>query len=97
MKTQEIIEDAAQAFDVDPIDIVHPAGKTGRDISTARYVCAFLLRDTMSMAKIAALLGRRNDQYPYGAINRVRERSQEDHDFYLRVLKLSEKFGVRWN
>ena len=91
---QKIIEDVAEQFNVDPIDIVHPHGKTGRDISTSRYVCAFLLKNKLPMDKIAALLGRRNDQYGYAAVKRVETRSLEDHSFYMKVLKLSERFGV---
>ena len=97
MKIQTIIEEAAAAFNVDPMDIVDRNGKTGRDISTARYVCAFLLRDHLAKDKIASLLGRRNHQYAYAAIKRVQTRSQEDHDFHLKVLKLSDRFCVQWN
>ena len=97
MKIQTIIEEAAAAFNVDPMDIVDRNGKTGRDISTARYVCAFLLRDHLAKDKIAALLGRRNSQYAYAAIKRVQTRSQEDRYFQKKVLKLSDRFCVQWN
>lgn len=97
MKIQTIIEAAAAEFKVDPIDIVHPHGKASRDISTARYVCAFLLREYLAKDKIAALLGRRNHQYAYAAIKRVQSRSQKDHDFCQKVLKLSDRFCVQWN
>ena len=97
MKIQTIIEEAAAAFNVDPMDIVDRNGKVGRKISTARYVCAFLLRDHLAKDKIAALLGRRNSQYAYAAIKRVQTRSQEDRDFYKKVLKLSDRFCVQWN
>ena len=97
MKIQTIIEEAAAAFNVDPIDIVAQYGKVGRDISTARYVCAFLLREYLAKDKIAALLGRRNSQYAYAAIKRTQTRCQEDHDFHLKVLKLSDRFCVQWN
>lgn len=94
---QKVIEATAKEFNVDPIDIVHPHGKAGRDISTARYVCAFLLRDMLPMDRIASLLGRRNNQYAYGAIDRVYSRSQEDHSFFDRVAYLADRFGARWN
>ena len=97
MKIQTIIEEAAAAFNVDPIDIVAQYGKVGRDISTARYVCAFLLREYLAKDKIAALLGRRNSQYAYAAIKRVQTRSQEDRYFQKKVLKLSDRFCVQWN
>ena len=96
-QVQKVIEATAEEFNVDPIDIVHPQGKTGRDISTARYVCAFLLRDMLPMDRIASLLGRRNNQYAYGAIDRVYARSQEDHSFFERVACLADRFGARWN
>ena len=96
-QVQEVIEATAEEFGVDPIDIVHPHGKAGRDISTARYVCAFLLRDRLAMDRIASLLGRRNKQYAYGAIDRVYSRSQEDHSFFVRVDSLADRFGGRWN
>ena len=91
---QTIIEDTADEFKVDPIDIVSRDGKTGMSISSARYVCAYLLEKHLPKDKIAALLGRRNHQYAYAAITRVQKRSQTDHDFFLKVLKLSERFGV---
>lgn len=97
MKIQTIIEEAAAAFNVDPMDIVDRNGKVGRDISTARYVCAFLLRDHLAKDKIASLLGRRNHQYAYAAIKRVQTRSQEDRHFQKKVLKLSDRFCVQWN
>ena len=97
MKIQTIIEEAAAAFNVDPIDIVAQYGKVGRDISTARYVCAFLLREYLPKDKIASLLGRRNHQYAYAAIKRTQTRCQEDHDFHLKVLKLSDRFCIQWN
>jgi len=97
MKIQTIIEDTAAEFGVDPIDIVHRYGKVGRDISTARYVCAFLLREYLAKDKIAALLGRRNHQYAYAAIKRTQTRCREDHDFQLKVLKLADRFCIQWN
>jgi len=97
MKIQTIIEDTAAEFGVDPIDIVHRYGKASRDISTARYVCAFLLREYLAKDKIASLLGRRNHQYAYAAIKRTQKRCQEDHDFHLKVLKLSDRFCIQWN
>ena len=90
---QKVIEATAKEFNVDPIDIVHPHGKAGRDISTARYVCAFLLRDMLAMDRIASLLGRRNNQYAYGAIDRVYSRSREDHSFFDRVAYLADRLG----
>jgi len=97
MKIQTIIEEAAAEFGVDPMDIVDRYGKVGRDISSARYVCAFLLREYLPKDKIASLLGRRNHQYAYAAIKRVQIRSQDDHDFCQKVLKLSDRFCVQWN
>ena len=91
---QEIIESTAAEFGVDPVDIVDRYGKASRDISSARYVCAYLLEKHLPKDKIAALLGRRNHQYAYAAITRVQKRSQTDHDFFLKVLKLSDRFGV---
>jgi len=91
---QEIIESTAAEFGVDPVDIVDRYGKVGRNISAARYVCAYLLKKHLPKDKIAALLGRRNHQYAYAAITRVQKRSQTDHDFFLKVLKLSDRFGV---
>ena len=92
---QRIIETVAEEFKVNPIDIVWRDGKTGRDISAARYVCAFMLKGKMPMDQIAALLGRRNGQYGYSAVKRVEERSATDHEFYMRVLKLADLLGVR--
>ena len=97
MKIQTIIEDTAAEFGVDPIDIVAQYGKVGRDISTARYVCAFLLREYLPKDKIASLLGRRNHQYAYAAIKRTQTRCREDHDFHLKVLKLADRFCIQWN
>ena len=97
MKIQTIIEEAAAAFNVDPMDIVDRNGKVGRDISTARYVCAFLLREYLPKDKIASLLGRRNHQYAYAAIKRTQTRCQEDRYFQKKVLKLSDRFCVQWN
>lgn len=91
---QELIEGTAAEFGVDPVDIVHRYGKVGRDISSARCVCAYLLYNRLPKDKIASLLGRRNHQYAYAAVTRVQERSQSDHDFFLKVLKLSDRFGV---
>lgn len=91
---QDIVEDTAAEFDVNPVDIVSRDGKASRDISSARYVCAYLLDNRLPKDKIASLLGRRNHQYAYAAITRVQKRSQTDHDFFLKVLKLSERFGV---
>ena len=91
---QTIIEDTANEFNINPVDIVSRDGKASRDISTARYVCAYLLEKHLPKDKIAALLGRRNHQYAYAAITRVQKRSQTDHGFFLKVLKLSERFGV---
>ena len=96
MKIQTIIEEAAAEFGVDPMDIVDRNGKVGRDISTARYVCAFLLREHLAKDKIAALLGRRNHQYAYAAINRVIERSQTDHDFLKKVTRLTDRLCLPW-
>jgi chromosomal replication initiation ATPase DnaA len=93
IKLQNIIEEVAKEFKVDPVAIL-TVGSSSRNVSTARYVCAFLLKDCLPKTKVASLLGRRNDQYVYSAVNRVIDRSQTDHEFYLRVLKIGEKFGL---
>lgn len=96
MIIQTIIEETASEFGVDPIDIVDRYGKVGRDISSARYVCAFLLKDHLAKDKIAALLGRRNHQYAYAAIKRVIKRSQNDHDFLQKVTRLTDRLCLPW-
>ena len=95
MKIQEVIEEVAATFKVDPIAILQQGGSS-RNVATSRYVCAFILKDSMAKTKIASLLGRRNDQYVYSAVNRVIAKSKEDHEFYLKVLKLTERFGIGW-
>lgn len=94
---QRMIETVAEKFNVDPLDIVNQHGKKTRDVSTAKYVCAFLLKDKMAKTQIAALLGRSNSQYAYSAIARVYSRGQEDHDFHMTVVNLCEEFGVNMN
>ena len=93
IQIQKVIEEVAKQLKVDPVAIL-TVGSSSRNVSTARYMCAFLLKDCLPKTKIASLLGRRNDQYVYSAVNRVIERSRNDHEFYLLVLKIGEKFGI---
>jgi len=96
-QVQKVIEATAEEFNVDPIDIVHPHGKTNKDIRTARYVCAFLLRPSLNIRNIASVLGKKSTDYVHKSIDRVYSRSQEDHSFFDRVAYLADRFGARWN
>lgn len=92
---QSIIERTAEEFGVCPRDIISTGGS--RPVSAARGVVAFLLRDELSTAQIGSLLGRRNHQYKRSSIKRVYERSNKDHAYFVRVMKLGEEFGVGWS
>ena len=94
---QRIIEAVAESFNVDAVSIVLEQATSTRKLSTARSVCAFLLKDKIPKDKIASLLGRKNNQYAYAAIERVYAKSQADHEYHARVDRLACRFGVRWN
>jgi len=92
---QRIIERTAEVFKVNPKDIV--LGKRGgNDLMFARHTCAYLLNGKIDRESIAALLGRKSRAYYYDAIRKVRENCRRDHDFHMKVLKLTEAFGVRY-
>jgi len=91
---QHVIERTAEEFGVDPRAILTRDGT--RAASTARIVCAFLLKDELTQAQIGSLLGRRAQSYKANSIKAVYKRCKNDHDYFVRVLKLSDEFGVKW-
>ena len=91
---QNLIERTAAEFGVCPRAIMSTDG--ARPVSAARAVVAFLLKDELSTAQIGSLLGRRNTNFRRACVKRVYEKSRDDHEYFVRVLKLTEEFGVSW-
>jgi len=94
-RLEKIITRTAKEFEVCPLLILSKDGS--RPITKARAVVAFLLKDELSTAQISSLLGRKNSNYKRACVAKVYAKSLEDHDYNMKVLKLSEEFGVRWN
>ena len=93
-KLQKLIERTAEEFGVDPRAILSRGGT--RAVSTARIVCAFLLKNELTQAEIGSLLGRRAQSYKSNSVKAVYKRSKEDHRYFVTVMKLAEEFGVEW-
>ena len=94
MKIQKIIEETANVWGVNPVDVL---SKTlgGQQIKEARNVCAFLLKGYLPPLKIAKLLGGRSKSYSNASTTKVRTRSQKDHEYYLKVLKVMDRVGIQ--
>lgn len=94
MKIQKIIEETADVWGVNPVDLL---SKTlgGQPIKEARNVCAFLMKGYLPPLKIAKLLGNRSRSYSNACTTKVRARSQKDHEYYLKVLKVMDRVGIQ--
>ena len=95
MKTvQKIIEETADVWGVNPVDVL---SKTlgGQPVREARNVCAFLLKGYLPPLKIAKLLGGRCRAYSNASATKVRARSLKDHEYYLKVLKVMDRAGLK--
>ena len=93
-KLQKLIERTAEEFGVDPRAILSRGGT--RAVSTARIVCAFLLKNELTQAEIGSLLGRRAQSYKSNSVKAVYKRSKDNHAYFVTVMKLAEEFGVEW-
>ena len=93
---RRILEAVADEFDVDPVALMS-CEQGNRSVSTARAVCAFLLRGFLTTHQINMLLGKRSKSFASASMLRVYAKSAEDHRFYLRVDRLMALFGVQWS
>ena len=95
-KIEQIIIAVAAEFSVDPMDVVSTNGANTTRVIEARQVCALLLREMMLTSDIGSLLGKRGHQYAAGAVSAVTKKAKKDHDYFRKVLKLTERFAVKW-
>lgn len=92
---ERIIMAVAAEFNVDPMSIVNPE-RGGLFVSEARQVTALMLKDKMSSSDLGSLLGKRGHQYPAGAVKAVTRRAMTDYAYMKRVLRLADRFSVKW-
>jgi len=92
-KVERIIETVAKEFKAEPKDILK-IERGSRETSTARNVIAVFLKDLITTNQIVSLLGRRGYQYVRNS-EALMIKKMDDHEFYMRVMKLSDRLGVK--
>jgi len=94
-RIERIILAVSNEFNLNPVAIL--SKKRGdKPVCIGRQVVALLLRDNMHRSDLARLLGRDSEQYVSGAVRGVTRRAVMDHDFFISVAKLCDRFSVNW-